>query len=67
MKIELNPWTIPNYITAKMPPRPRQEGFESNGPKWHISEVDENTLSDQCDKFRKDIFEKAKKIDPKAS
>ena len=63
MKIMLNPWIVPNYVTAKMAPRPRQEGFQE-GPKWHLSEVDADTLAEQCDKFRAEVFRKAGKSDP---
>jgi hypothetical protein len=63
MKIELNPWMVPNFVTAKMPPRPRQEGFQE-GPKWALSEVDADTLAAQCDQFRAEVFRKAGKPDP---
>jgi hypothetical protein len=63
MKIELNPWTTPNFVTAKMPPRPRQEGFRE-GPKWALAEVDASDLAQLCDQFRAEIFRKAGKSDP---
>lgn len=65
MNVELVEWTVPNYITGKMPSRPRQDGFNPDAvPKWHLSEVDEETLAEQCDKFRASVFQKAGKIDP---
>lgn len=63
MKIETNPWITPNFVTAKMPPRPRQEGFQE-GPKWHLRDVDAETLAKMCDDFRAEIFRKAGKADP---
>ena len=67
MKVEFNEWMAPNYITAKMPPNKRQEGFNPDAvPKWHVSEVDAADLSEQCDKFRAEVFRKAGKDDPKA-
>jgi hypothetical protein len=63
MKVELNPWIVPNFVTAKMPPRPRQEGF-GEGPKWSLAEVDTATLAAQCDQFRAEVFRKAGKSDP---
>lgn len=65
MKIEIQPWITPNYITGIVPPRKRQDGFNPDlAPKWHISEVDVETLSEQCNKFRDEIFKKAGKKDP---
>jgi len=64
MNIELSPWLVPNYVTAKMPPVLRQEGFKE-APKWALSEVDAEELSLQCDKFREEVFRKAGKNDPK--
>lgn len=63
MKVELKPWLVPNYVIAKMPPREKQDGFK-NAPHWHLSEVDADTLVDQCNKFRAEIFRIANKPDP---
>lgn len=64
MNIKLKPWNVPNFICAEMPPRKRQDGFVE-GPKWHVSEVSAEDLSEQCDKFRAEVFKKAGKGDPK--
>lgn len=65
MKIELQRWQTPNYVTGIMPAGKRQDGFNPDSvPKWHISEVDAETLAEQCDKFRAEVFEKAGKVDP---
>jgi hypothetical protein len=63
MKVELQPWMTPNFVTAVTKPRPRQEGMQE-APKWHIGDVDAETLAEQCDRFRADIFAKAGKADP---
>jgi hypothetical protein len=64
MKVDLNPWMTPNFVTGKVSPRARQEGM-TEGPKWHISDVDADTLSQMCDDFRAEIFKKAGKADPR--
>jgi len=65
MKIELQPWMTPNFITGVMPVGKRQDGFNPDAaPKWHIGDVDAETLAEQCDRFRAEIFRKAGKIDP---
>ena len=65
IEIELKPFTVPNYVLGEMPLRLRQEGFVE-GPKWHLKELDDITLSELCDRFRKDVFAKAGKKDPLA-
>ena len=63
MNIELIPIRIPDYIIQKTPPKPRSEGL-TESPKYHLSEVDEQTLSQLCDDFRAGVFAKAGKVDP---
>lgn len=63
MKVELQPWMTPNFVTALTNPRPGLEGMQET-PKWHISNVDAETLAKQCDRFRASIFAKAGKADP---
>ena len=66
MNVELIPFSTPNYVIGNMPPRPRQEGFNPDAvPKWHLSQLDECTLSKLCDDFRAAVFAKARKKDPK--
>jgi hypothetical protein len=65
MNVELSPWIVPNFVSAKMPPRPRQDGFNPDAvPKWSLAELDVNTLARQCDDFRAEVFRKAGKPDP---
>lgn len=60
MKIDLKPWITPNFVSA----RNKRDAFD-NAIAWHICEVDSETLSEQCDKFRDEVFKKAGKVDPK--
>jgi len=62
MKIKLRPIQTPNYVLAEARPGLRQDGMVEC-QKWHIGEIDEETLSELCDQFRRDIFKKAGKRD----
>ncbi len=64
MTIELQPFITPNYVIAVSKEGLKQNGVVEN-PKWHINELDEETLSEMCDQFRHDIFTKACKVDPR--
>jgi hypothetical protein len=66
LKIDLVPFSTPNYVFGQMPPRPRQDG-PIEAPKWHLTEVDAVVLAQLCDEFRADVFKKAGKPDPAAS
>jgi len=63
LDIELEPFRTPNYVLVKQRPKPRQEGYNGDTPKYHISELDSETLGALCDEFRAAIFEKAGKLD----
>lgn len=63
--IELQPFSTPNFVSIKpFHVGQKQDGF-AESPKYPLSDLDPETLSDLCDQFRKDIFSKAQKIDPK--
>lgn len=64
INIELQPWATPNFVRAKMSPRPKQEGVNLESPSWPLWEVDALTLSQMCDEFRAEVFKKAGKEDP---
>jgi hypothetical protein len=64
MNIKLLPWTVPNFASIEMPARNRGDGFQE-APKFHVSDIDAETLSEQCDKFRAEVFRKAGKTDTK--
>lgn len=63
MKIELNPFVTPSFVSEKSKPRNRGEGFKIN-PSWPLSEVDADTLAQLCDDWRVEVFRKAGKVDP---
>ena len=63
-KVELVPFGTPNYVLVKQQPKSREEGWQGDSPKYHINEVDAETLSSLCDEFRAEIFKKADKADP---
>lgn len=58
--VELRPFTVPNYVIQASTPRPREDGFVES-PKFHIGELDVETLDQLCAQFRKDVFAKAEK------
>lgn len=57
-EVKLQPIRVPNYILAEQEQGRRQDGFKE-GIKFHVSELDEDTLNDLCDQFRLDLFAKA--------
>ena len=57
--IELEPFRTPNYVMVKQEVRLRQEGPCLDSPKYHVRDIDAETLGQLCDEFRKAIFEKA--------
>jgi len=59
-RIELQPFSVPNYVIAVMPPRPRQEGI-IEPPKFHLSELSTETLELLCKDFRDAVMAKAAK------
>lgn len=64
MNVKLKSFLTPNFVLQEVLARPRQEGFQEC-PKYPLSEVDLESLSDLCDQFRKEVFEKAGKQDLK--
>jgi len=68
MKIELPiiPWEVPDNIQLKGTPKSRQEGFKPS-TSIALHEIDATTLSAQCDRFREEVFKKAKLIDPRTT
>lgn len=56
--VELQPFSVPNYVIQVVPPGQRQDGFRE-APKYRLSEIDADTLAEMCDDFRRAVFEKA--------
>lgn len=66
LNVELVPFSVPNYVSVKMPPRPRQEGVNLDGPKFHLRELTDETLEMLCRQFREDVFAKARSTDERS-
>ncbi len=66
MKIELRPFTVPNYVIQVTGATRRQDGFRE-APSYPLSEVDADTLARMCSDFRAAVFAKAGKADPGAA
>ncbi len=66
IEIKLKPFTVPNFVLVDEDRRLRQEGvIESRN--FHLSEIDECTLSKMCNDFRNEVFKKAGKNPPPES
>ena len=64
VKVNLQPMRTPNHVLTEAKPGLRQEGFKET-PKYALSELSEEALDALCVQFRKDVFEKAGKVDKK--
>jgi len=62
-KVNLKPFTIPNYVLVEMPPGKRDDGWQE-GPKYRLEDLDAVTLDGLCDQFRDAVFAKAGKSRP---
>ena len=63
IEVNLHPIETPNYVTAETSPGKRQDGFVER-PRYKLSELSEQVLSQLCNEFRAEIFKKAGKDDP---
>lgn len=63
IELKLKPFRVPNYAIVELPPGKREEGF-TEAPKFHLFDMEAETLSSMCDRFRTDVFDKAGKRDP---
>lgn len=64
IKIKLKPINTPNFVLSEPRPGKREDG-PLEPPKFALSEIDEETLHLLCEQFRKDVFKKAGKTDPR--
>jgi len=60
INLDLNPFPVPNSVSAKLPPGKKQDGFKI-APTIPLGELDDNTLHEMCDEFRTAIFARAYK------
>lgn len=58
IKVDLQPFSVPNFVLTHQEARPRQEGITET-VKFALSELDADTLERLCQDFRKAVFEKA--------
>ena len=63
IEVELQPFTIPNFVLTVKEPRPKQDCIQEI-PKYALSELDTYTLDRLCDEFRDAVFAKAGKQQP---
>jgi hypothetical protein len=63
IEIKLKPFMTPNFAIQESPPGLRQDGFEP-APSIPLALLTAEALSEMCDEFRKEVFAKARKIDP---
>lgn len=62
IKIELKPFTVPNYV---LEPVPREDGTGTNDVPRPLKELDVGAIARMCDDFRASIFKQAGKCDPR--
>ena len=58
VKVKLQPFRVPNYVLTAPKVGRRQDGMQEL-PKFHLSELDEETLNELCDEFRAGVLKKA--------
>lgn len=63
VEIELQPFTVPNFVIARTKPGLRQEGMQEQ-PKFALRDLPAEALAELCDHFRREVFIKADKVDP---
>jgi len=62
--VELQLFQVPNYAIEVARVGRRQDGFQETA-KHHLSELNMDTLDRMCNEFRRGVFEKAGKPDPR--
>lgn len=63
MEMDIQPFSIPQYVFAKSKPGLKQDGFQEN-PKQALKELISDILDKLCIKFCKDVFKQAEICDP---
>jgi len=59
IKIKLRPFQVPSYVLVEVKAKSKQQGF-IEAPKYHLSDLDEQTLIELCDEFKINVLTKAK-------
>lgn len=75
ISFKIKPFQVPNFAIVEVPKNQQETVFRDNDRSFNaaggstisipLSEVNDQSLSDLCDEFRKSVFEKAGKKDPK--
>lgn len=60
IEVELKPFDVPHYAATK----PRLFDVEDEPRKFHLKELDENTLHKLCEEFTNEVFKIAGKNRP---
>jgi hypothetical protein len=58
--VELAHFTVPFHVTSL------KEDANKRYNSWELKDLSVETLSELCDKFRADVFERAGKVDPRS-
>ncbi len=61
-EVEYNMPQWPNFLRQKMKPRPRQEGFNPEGPCIDVGELTADEIDELCADFRNHCASRAAKI-----
>ncbi len=60
LTVELEPWTIPNFVRPKRPVGKRQDGINFTDVDCvRLEDCSYETLNSMCNEFRKAVFDKA--------
>ena len=60
-ELEFNSFTVPNFVSAKMPVGLKQDEMRQN-PQFAIHELSDEALEGLCKEFRNAVFEKKRLI-----
>lgn len=63
-EIKLKPFTTPNFAIFERLPGKRQDGITFDGEGIPIAELSADALFQLCEKFIKDVYQKAGKTAP---
>ena len=63
IEVKLKPFQVPNFVLVEPTPGRRDEGMKEPS-KFHLSDLDSDSLAKLCDEFRKQVFAKAGKTEP---
>lgn len=62
MNVKLKKFQVPNFVVEEA-----QTEHVTGSIGWPLSEIDAPTLSDLCDDFRREVFRKAGRVDPRGT